>query len=53
MKSEDLATIFYVGGHGPIWNLVDNSDSIALIEAFYNSGSLWLRSIVRPVSSVH
>jgi putative intracellular protease/amidase len=37
MKSEDFDTIFYVGGHGPMWDLVDNPDSIALIEAFYNS----------------
>ena len=38
MKSEDFDTIFYVGGHGPMWDLVDNPDSIALIESFYNSG---------------
>jgi putative intracellular protease/amidase len=44
MKSEDCDTIFYVGGHGPMWDLVDNPDSIALIEAFYNSG--------KPVAAV-
>ena len=38
VKSEDYDTIFYVGGHGPMWDLVDNSVSIALIESFYNSG---------------
>src|SRR5438309_11058982 len=38
MKSEDFDTIFYVGGHGPMWDLVDNPVSIALIESFYNSG---------------
>jgi putative intracellular protease/amidase len=38
MKSEDFDTIFYVGGHGPMWDLVDNPYSIALIESFYNSG---------------
>ncbi len=38
MKSEDLDTIFYAGGHGPMWDLVDNPDSMALIESFYNSG---------------
>src|SRR3954467_9903053 len=38
MKSEDFDTIFYVGGHGPMWDLVDNPDSISLIESFYNSG---------------
>src|SRR3954451_14913489 len=39
MNSEDFDTIFYVGGHGPMWDLVDNPDSIALIESFYNSGN--------------
>jgi putative intracellular protease/amidase len=38
MKSADFDTIFYVGGHGPMWDLVDNPTSIALIESFYNSG---------------
>jgi len=38
VKSKDFDTIFYVGGHGPMWDLVDNPDSIALIESFYNSG---------------
>lgn len=44
MRSEDFDTIFYVGGHGPMWDLVDNPDSIALIESFYNSG--------KPVAAV-
>ena len=38
MDSENFDTIFYVGGHGPMWDLVDNPTSIALIESFYNSG---------------
>lgn len=38
MKSEDFDTIFYVGGHGPMWDLAESSDSVALIESFYNSG---------------
>ena len=37
-EAEDYDSIFYVGGHGPMWDLVDNPDSIALIESFYNSG---------------
>ena len=44
VKSEDFDSIFYVGGHGPMWDLVDNPDSIALIESFYNSG--------KPVAAV-
>src|SRR5206468_6126457 len=43
-KSEDYDTIFYVGGHGPMWDLADNPVSIALIESFYNSG--------KPVAAV-
>ncbi|MGL5742779.1 MAG: type 1 glutamine amidotransferase domain-containing protein [Legionella sp.] len=31
-------TIFYVGGHGPLWDLAESSISIKLIESFYNSG---------------
>ena len=38
IRSEDFDTIFYSGGHGPMWDLVDNQDSIALIESFYDSG---------------
>lgn len=44
MKSEDYDTVFYVGGHGPMWDLVDNPDSIALIESFYDAG--------KPVAAV-
>jgi putative intracellular protease/amidase len=38
MKSEDFDSIFYVGGHGPMWDLAESADSIALLESFYNSG---------------
>lgn len=38
MKAEDFDTIFYVGGHGPMWDLAESPVSIALIESFYNSG---------------
>jgi putative intracellular protease/amidase len=38
MKSGDFDTIFYVGGHGPMWDLAESKDSIALLESFYNSG---------------
>jgi putative intracellular protease/amidase len=40
MKADDFDAIFYVGGHGPMWDLVDNPDSIALIESFYDSGKI-------------
>jgi len=37
MKSEDYDTVFYVGGHGPMWDLAESPVSIALLESFYNS----------------
>ncbi len=37
-KAEDFDTVFYVGGHGPMWDLAESPVSIALIESFYNSG---------------
>jgi putative intracellular protease/amidase/catechol 2,3-dioxygenase-like lactoylglutathione lyase family enzyme len=38
MKAEDFDTVFYPGGHGPMWDLAESPESIALLEAFYNSG---------------
>lgn len=31
----DFDAIFYVGGHGPMFDVVENSDSIQLIQEFY------------------
>jgi putative intracellular protease/amidase len=38
VKAEDYDTVFYPGGHGPMWDLAESPESIALLEAFYNSG---------------
>jgi len=38
VKSNDFDTVFYVGGHGPMWDLAESLVSIALLESFYNSG---------------
>jgi putative intracellular protease/amidase len=38
IRSEDFDTVFYPGGHGPMWDLAESAVSIALIESFYNSG---------------
>jgi putative intracellular protease/amidase len=38
VNAEDFDTVFYPGGHGPMWDLAESPDSIALIESFYNSG---------------
>jgi putative intracellular protease/amidase len=38
VKAQDYDAVFYVGGHGPLWDLAESPVSIALIESFYNSG---------------
>ena len=37
INSNDYDTVFYPGGHGPLWDLANDANSIALIEKFYNS----------------
>lgn len=44
VKSGGFDAVFYPGGHGPMWDLVDDANSIRLIEDFYNSG--------KPVAAV-
>ena len=34
VKASDFDAVFYPGGHGPMWDLVKDTNSIALIEAF-------------------
>jgi putative intracellular protease/amidase len=38
VKAGDFDTVFYPGGHGPMWDLAEDPVSIALLESFYNSG---------------
>ncbi len=38
MRAENFDTVFYPGGHGPMWDLAEDPVSIALLESFYNSG---------------
>jgi putative intracellular protease/amidase len=44
VTSTGFDTVFYPGGHGPLWDLVDDKKSISLIEEFYNAG--------KPVAAV-
>ncbi|WP_095053530.1 type 1 glutamine amidotransferase domain-containing protein [Pseudomonas sp. Irchel s3b2] len=44
VKAEDYDAVFYPGGHGPMWDLAEDTFSIALIEAFYKAG--------KPVAAV-
>ena len=34
----DFDTVFYPGGHGPLWDLAEDNNSIALIESFLAAG---------------
>ena len=34
VRAENFDGVFYPGGHGPLWDLAEDPDSIALIEAF-------------------
>lgn len=36
IKEADYDAVFYPGGHGPLWDLATDKNSIQLIEAFYN-----------------
>jgi putative intracellular protease/amidase len=38
VKAEDYDAVFYPGGHGPMWDLAEDPNSIALLESFYNAG---------------
>ncbi|MBD8577136.1 type 1 glutamine amidotransferase domain-containing protein [Pseudomonas syringae] len=38
VKVEDFDTVFYPGGHGPLWDLAESQTSINLIEAFLRTG---------------
>ncbi|GAB3094435.1 type 1 glutamine amidotransferase domain-containing protein [Lysobacter terrae] len=44
VSAADYDTVFYPGGHGPMWDLADDPASIKLIETFYDSG--------KPVAAV-
>jgi putative intracellular protease/amidase len=44
VSADDYDAVFYPGGHGPLWDLAEDANSIALIEAFYAAG--------KPVAAV-
>lgn len=37
VKQADYDAVFYPGGHGPLWDLANDTNSIKLIEDFYNT----------------
>jgi putative intracellular protease/amidase len=40
VKQEDYDTVFYPGGHGPMWDLADDENSIKLLESFLAAGKI-------------
>ena len=44
VRAEDYDAVFYPGGHGPLWDLTEDVNSIKLIEAMYAAG--------KPVAAV-
>ena len=38
VKQEDFDTLFYPGGHGPMWDLAEDKNSAKLIESFLAAG---------------
>jgi len=44
ISAADYDALFYPGGHGPLWDLAEDRDSIAVLETIYALG--------RPVSAV-
>jgi putative intracellular protease/amidase len=38
VREEDFDTVFYPGGHGPMWDLAEDKHSIKLIESFVAAG---------------
>ena len=37
IKESDFDAVFYPGGHGPLWDLAEDKNSVQLIESFYNN----------------
>ncbi|MEO8583815.1 MAG: type 1 glutamine amidotransferase domain-containing protein [Flavitalea sp.] len=44
VNAADFDAVFYPGGHGPLWDLFKNNDSIKLIQNFWSAG--------KPVAAV-
>lgn len=38
VKPDEFDAVFYPGGHGPLWDLAEDKDSISIIQSLYNSG---------------
>jgi putative intracellular protease/amidase len=49
VSAKDFDTVFYPGGHGPMWDLPDDEDSIRLLESFNRAGKVMTLMCHSPV----
>ncbi|RFU74277.1 chaperone hsp31 [Trichoderma arundinaceum] len=52
-KASEFDAVFYPGGHGPMFDLVNDKDSIKLIEEFYNAGKVVAAVCHGPIALVN
>jgi putative intracellular protease/amidase len=38
VRAEDFDTVFYPGGHGPMWDLAEDQNSVRLLETMFRAG---------------
>lgn len=53
INADDFDLLFYPGGHGPLWDLANNTLSIALIETFFSAGKPLGLVCHAPAALVH
>lgn len=53
INADDYDAVFYPGGHGPLWDLAEDEDSIGLIEAFHQSGKVLGLVCHAPAALLH
>ncbi|WP_163560158.1 type 1 glutamine amidotransferase domain-containing protein [Halomonas sp. NO4] len=53
VSADDFDAIFYPGGHGPLWDLVEDADSIRLIETFWAQHKPVAAVCHAPIALIH
>lgn len=53
IDAEDYDAVFYPGGHGPLWDLVDDAESIRLIESFWAQQKPVAAVCHAPIALIH
>jgi putative intracellular protease/amidase len=53
VKASDFDAVFYPGGHGPLWDLAGDANSIALLESFQQQGKPMALVCHAPCALLH